>query len=104
MVRAFPLSTRRKVGCTCACAFGYLFLSTPPPEQLPLPDLRTVGGVFPDKPSLNLMDTVRDVLRKQDWYLEYLQDHERSVLSFVGSFSIRSPIKRWLQIFGAYLA
>jgi len=26
--------------------FGYLFLSTPPPEQLPLPDLRTVGGVF----------------------------------------------------------
>jgi len=39
------------------------------------------------------MDTVRDVLRKQDWYLEYLQDHERSVLSFVGSFSIRSPIK-----------
>ncbi|HJH21673.1 XRE family transcriptional regulator [Pseudomonas sp. FP215] len=73
--------------------FGYLFLSTPPPEQLPLPDLRTVGGVFPDKPSLNLMDTVRDVLRKQDWYLEYLQDHERSALSFVGSFSIRSPIK-----------
>ena len=73
--------------------FGYLFLSTPPPEQLPLPDLRTVGGVFPDKPSLNLMDTVRDVLRKQDWYLEYLQDHECSALSFVGSFSIRSPIK-----------
>lgn len=73
--------------------FGYLFLSTPPPEQLPLPDLRTVGGVFPDKPSLNLMDTVRDVLRKQDWYLEYLQDHGRSALSFVGSFSIRSPIK-----------
>ncbi|WP_248749063.1 XRE family transcriptional regulator [Pseudomonas sp. MWU15-20650] len=73
--------------------FGYLFLRTPPPEHLPLPDLRTVGGVFPDKPSLNLMDTVRDVLRKQDWYLEYLQDHEGSPLSFVGSFNIRSPIK-----------
>lgn len=39
------------------------------------------------------MDTVRDVLRKQDWYLEYLQDHERSPLSFVGRFSSRSPIK-----------
>ena len=73
--------------------FGYLFLKAPPPEYLPLPDLRTVGGVFPEKPSLNLMDTVTDVLRKQDWYLEYLQDHERSPLSFVGSFSIRSPIK-----------
>lgn len=73
--------------------FGFLFLNAPPQEHLPLPDLRTVGGVFPDKPSLNLMDTVRDVLRKQDWYLEYLQDHERSPLSFVGSFNSRSPIK-----------
>ena len=73
--------------------FGFLFLKTPPQERLPLPDLRTVGGVFPDKPSLNLLDTVRDVLRKQDWYLEYLQDHERSPLPFVGSFDSRSPIK-----------
>ncbi|MDQ0706253.1 Zn-dependent peptidase ImmA (M78 family)/DNA-binding XRE family transcriptional regulator [Pseudomonas sp. W3I7] len=73
--------------------FGYLFLRAPPPEHLPLPDLRTLGGVLPDKPSLNLMDTVKDVLRKQDWYLEYLQDHERSPLPFVGSFTSRSAIK-----------
>lgn len=72
--------------------FGFLFLEAPPQEHLPLPDLRTVGGAFPDKPSLNLIDTVRDVLRKQDWYLEYLQDHERAPLSFVGGFSNRSPI------------
>lgn len=73
--------------------FGFLFLKAPPQDHLPLPDLRTVAGVFPEKPSLNLMDTVRDVLRKQDWYLEYLQDHERSPLTFVGSFNSRSPVK-----------
>ncbi|AKS06538.1 XRE family transcriptional regulator [Pseudomonas trivialis] len=73
--------------------FGFLFLKAPPQEHLPLPDLRTVGGVFPEKPSLNLIDTVRDVLRKQDWYLDYLQDQERSQLPFVGSFSLRSPVK-----------
>ncbi|MPR01428.1 ImmA/IrrE family metallo-endopeptidase [Pseudomonas sp. MAFF 212408] len=73
--------------------FGFLFLKAPPQENLPLPDLRTVGGAFPDTPSLNLMDTVRDVLRKQDWYLEYLQDHERAPLAFVGSFNSYSPIK-----------
>lgn len=73
--------------------FGFLFLQAPPQEHLPLPDLRTLGGVLPDKPSLNLMDTVKDVLRKQDWYLEYLQDHERAPLSFVGSFDCRSSIK-----------
>lgn len=72
--------------------FGFLFLKTPPQENISIPDLRTVDGVFPNVPSLNLIDTVRDVLRKQDWYLEYLQDHERSPLSFVGSFSSRSPI------------
>lgn len=73
--------------------FGFLFLKAPPEEHLPLPDLRTVGGIFPDKPSLNLMDTVRDVLRKQDWYLEYLQDHERAALPFVGSFTSGSRVK-----------
>lgn len=73
--------------------FGFLFLKAPPQEHLPLPDLRTVGSVLPNKPSLNLLDTVRDVLRKQDWYLEYLQDQERSALPFVGSFHSRSPIK-----------
>ena len=92
--RSFPtFNQAQKWAALVHVPFGYLFLSAPPPEHLPLPDLRTVGGVFPDKPSLNLMDTVRDVLRKQDWYLEYLQDHERSPLSFVGSFNCRSPIK-----------
>ncbi|WP_460951932.1 ImmA/IrrE family metallo-endopeptidase [Pseudomonas marginalis] len=86
-------SQAQKWAAIAHVAFGVLFLKAPPRESLPLPDLRTVGGVFPDKPSLNLMDTVRDVLRKQDWYLEYLQDHEPSQLSFVGSFSSRSPIK-----------
>ncbi|TFY86903.1 ImmA/IrrE family metallo-endopeptidase [Pseudomonas kairouanensis] len=72
--------------------FGFLFLKTPPQDQLPLPDLRTVSGVMPEKPSLNLMDTIRDVLRKQDWYLEHLQSHESSPLPFVASFNSHSPI------------
>lgn len=73
--------------------FGFLFLKTPPQENISIPDLRTVDGVFPNVPSLNLIDTVRDVLRKRDWYLEYLQGHERSPLSFVGRFNRCSPIK-----------
>lgn len=85
-------SLARKWALMAHIPFGFLFLKTPPQDQLPLPDLRTVGGVMPEKPSLNLMDTVRDVLRKQDWYLEYLQDHKRSPLPFVGSFHSHSPI------------
>lgn len=73
--------------------FGFLFLPQPPAEELPLPDLRTVGGRAPERPSLNLLDTVKDAIRKQDWYLEYLQDQEREPLPFVGRFSLHTPVK-----------
>jgi len=72
--------------------FGFLFLVRPPFEQLPLPDLRTVGDIAPQRPSLELLDTVRDSMRKQDWYLEYLQHQEHQPLAFVGRFSSRSQV------------
>lgn len=73
--------------------FGFLFLPQPPVESLPLPDLRTVGGLAPDRPSLNLLDTVKDAIRKQDWYLDYLQEHERPHLDYVGRFTFHTPVK-----------
>jgi len=73
--------------------FGLLFLREPPVESLPLPDLRTVGGIAPERPSLNLLDTVKDVLRKQDWYVEYLKDHNSPPLPFVGKFTPQTPVK-----------
>ena len=73
--------------------FGFLFLQHPPVEQLPLPDLRTVGGIAPQRPSLELLDTVRDAIRKQDWYLEYLQHQEHQPLAFVGRFNSRSQVR-----------
>ncbi|NWE49503.1 ImmA/IrrE family metallo-endopeptidase [Pseudomonas gingeri] len=73
--------------------FGFLFLKEPPAESLPLPDLRTLGGIAPERPSLNLLDTVKDVLRKQDWYLEYLQDQGGDTLPFVGRFTTQASVK-----------
>lgn len=72
--------------------FGFLFLRHPPVEQLPLPDLRTVGGVAPRRPTLELLDTVKDAIRKQDWYLDYLQGQERQPLEFVGRFTCSSRV------------
>jgi Zn-dependent peptidase ImmA (M78 family) len=73
--------------------FGFLFLREPPAESLPLPDLRTLGGIAPERPSLNLLDTVKDVQRKQDWYLEYLQDQGVDPLPFVGRFTTQASVK-----------
>lgn len=73
--------------------FGFLFLQKPPVEELPLPDLRTVGGIAPQSPSLNLLDTVKDAIRKQDWYIDHLRDQDQQPLSFVGRFHSRSVVK-----------
>ncbi|KPB70113.1 DNA-binding protein [Pseudomonas syringae pv. maculicola] len=73
--------------------FGFLFLLHPPVEPLPLLDLRTVGNSAPLRPSLELLDTVKDAIRKQDWYLEYLYNQEQQPLAFVGRFDSRSPVK-----------
>lgn len=67
--------------------FGYLFLTSPPPAALPLPDLRTVGSLVATPPSIDLQDTVRDVLRKQAWYADYLKTQEQAPLPFIGKFS-----------------
>lgn len=73
--------------------FGFLFLKEPPQEALPLPDLRTVGSQPPAKPSIDLLDTVKEVLRRQQWYVEYLTEHETASLPYVGRFSPQSDVK-----------
>ena len=72
--------------------FGFLFLSEPPEERLPLPDLRTVGGDAIEVPSLNLREVVKDVLRKQEWFLDYLKAQEADPLPFVGRYSLEASI------------
>ncbi|MBA7493711.1 hypothetical protein ES702_04273 [subsurface metagenome] len=67
--------------------FGYLFLSVPPLEELPLPDLRTMSGVPPRTPSPELFDLLNDMLRKQQWYREYQKSEGEQPIPFVGRFT-----------------
>ena len=68
--------------------FGYLFLPHPPKEKLPIPDLRTIYDEYREDYSLNLKETILDVLRKQDWYIDYLMEEERESLPFIGRFDV----------------
>lgn len=72
--------------------FGYLYLSTPPTEDLPLPDLRRVAGASPRKPSPEFLDVLQDALRKQQWYHEYLESEDAPPLDFVGRFRITDEV------------
>ncbi len=72
--------------------FGYLYLQTPPDEELPLPDLRTVGGEQPQRPSAELIDIVQIILQRQQWYLEYLHDQELDESPHIKRFNTRTPV------------
>lgn len=70
--------------------FGYFFLPKPPIESLPIPDLRTVEGRGVRQPSPELIEVVRSVIAKQEWFKDYLVEQGAEPLPFVGSFNFRS--------------
>lgn len=70
---------------TVHVSVGYLFLSEPPPEALPIPDFRTVGGQTIQRPSPNLFDTIYACQHRQDWYRDYAKVHALPKLKYVGS-------------------
>lgn len=70
--------------------FGYLFLSKPPQEELPIPDLRTVANKQHNDASVDMKDVIKQVLIKQQWYKDYLIKLEEQPLRFVGKFNIHS--------------
>lgn len=57
----------------------------PPPDRVPLPDLRTLDNREVGEPSLELLDTVHICERRREWYSEYLLRTSNMVCDFVGS-------------------
>ena len=70
---------------------GYLFLSNPPEEALPIPDFRTFSGHVVTRPSPNLLDTIYACQERQSWYRDFARVVGESDLGFVGSVSIATP-------------
>lgn len=70
--------------------FGFLFLSRPPANDLPLPDFRNFDRTY--KPSPNLIELLNDVLVKRDWYRDYLLAQNAESLKFAGAFSTTDSI------------
>lgn len=63
---------------------GFLFLSDPPAERLPIPDFRTLKDRS-TRPSPDLLDTVYGMQRRQDWLREERIEGEADPLDFVGN-------------------
>jgi Zn-dependent peptidase ImmA (M78 family) len=83
--------------------FGYLFLKNPPKDDLPIPDLRTVGDHGSKGLSINLRDIIQEVIRRQLWYQEYLSEIDAKPIEVVGSFSVNAPVKAIVTDMKAHL-
>ena len=65
---------------------GMLFLPTPPPpEELAVPDMRTIGNERLRQPSPNLTDTINLSRRRQNWFQDYARVAGHDRIDFVGS-------------------
>ena len=72
---------------------GYFFLSAPPDEQVPIPDLRTVGDRGVRRPSPDLLDTIYQCQQRQDWYRDYARGIGLDPVPHVGSLSTATPVE-----------
>lgn len=71
--------------------FGLLFLPEPPVEDLPIPDMRTIGNAAVPQPSADLLDTIYLCQDRQDWYRTYAQENDIVEPPFVGSATTQTP-------------
>lgn len=70
---------------------GLLYLSKPPEDKLPIPDFRTRHvDTSPLRASLDLLETVYTMQRRQDWMRDDLIESGEEPLEFVGAFSRKS--------------
>ena len=68
---------------------GYLYLSKPPEESLPIRDFRTRGDGPPKRPSPDLLDTIYQMQRRQNWMRDDLiEGGGADPLDFVGACSL----------------
>ena len=63
---------------------GYFFLPEPPVEYLPIRDFRSLREAIA-RPSVDLLDTIYAMQRRQDWLREERREGEGEPLDFVGS-------------------
>ena len=86
----------KKVSKFFGIPFGYFFLNQLPQYTYPFPHYRTQNDTE-FIPSQDLIDTIKDVSRKQEWIKSILRDWGYESLYFAGKYSVGDNIKNIAQ-------
>ncbi|MFA6544935.1 MAG: ImmA/IrrE family metallo-endopeptidase [Limisphaerales bacterium] len=73
---------------------GYLFLTEPPAEKIPIPDFRAPGNERIGHPSPDLLDTIYVCQQRQEWFRNYARLMGELPLAFVGSARVGDDVVR----------
>ena len=79
------LKQLEKFACAVHVPFGFLLLSEPPEEHLPIADFRTVADKAGIRASPDLIDTLYAMQQRQAWLREHLVESEAKPLPFAAS-------------------
>jgi Zn-dependent peptidase ImmA (M78 family)/transcriptional regulator with XRE-family HTH domain len=72
-------------------SYAMLFMPTvPPPDNPPIPDLRTLSGQQLTNPSLDFRDVLNSTLVRQDWIREERSESGFELRAFVGRYNLKS--------------
>ena len=82
-------SQMHRLADTIRVPSGYLLMSDPPDEKLPVEDLRTFSGGGTQRNSANLIETVYSCKTRQNWYRDFSKDTDAKKPNFVGSVTTK---------------
>lgn len=89
---SIPVRKLELIAESTRAPFGMLFLDEPPSEPIPISDFRRFANNSDARPSLNLLETIYEYQRRQDWLSEQLQEEGEPSLVFIGSVTIHTDI------------
>ena len=73
---------------------GFLYLSEPPESRLPIADFRTRRDEAPRRPSVDLIETVETMQRRQAWMRDELIDQGAEPLPFVAAYQSDAQLEQ----------
>ncbi len=77
--------------------FGTFFLNTPPVDDVPIPDFRTIANAGVSTPSPDLLETIFICQQRQEWYRNHALVSGAEPLGFIASASIRDSVPETAQ-------